>query len=87
MRPAFRARMFAPSLGIYEDPATGAAAAAFAGVLLRFARPADGRHDVVIKQGCEMKRPGSITLSITVSDHQSLARLLAVKLPSSRKGA
>ena len=28
----FHARMFAPNLGLMEDPATGSAAAAFAGV-------------------------------------------------------
>ena len=35
----FHARMFAPSYGIVEDPATGSAAAAFAGVLSPFRRP------------------------------------------------
>ena len=43
----FHARMFAPRLGIYEDPATGSAAAAFTGVLHHFMptgkRLADGR--------------------------------------------
>ena len=36
-RPAhsFHARMFAPAMGILEDPATGSAVAAFAGVLAR----------------------------------------------------
>ena len=66
---AFHARMFAPRLGVYEDPATGSAAAAFAGVLLRFAPPADGDHDVVIEQGYELGRPSLITLSLTVRDH------------------
>ena len=41
---AFHARMFAPRLGIYEDPATGSAAAAFAGVHADRQRLADGRH-------------------------------------------
>lgn len=63
---AFHARMFAPRLGVYEDPATGSAVAAFAGALLRFAPPADGEHDVVIEQGYEMGRPSQITLSVTV---------------------
>ena len=36
---AFHARMFAPRLGIIKDPATGAAVAAFAGVLAHFPRP------------------------------------------------
>ena len=36
----YRARMFASGWGIREDPATGSAAAAFAGIVMRFARPA-----------------------------------------------
>lgn len=67
---AFHARMFAPRLGVYEDPATGSAAAAFAGALMRFAPPGDGEHDVVIEQGYEMGRPSLITLSVTVRNGQ-----------------
>jgi trans-2,3-dihydro-3-hydroxyanthranilate isomerase len=67
---AFHARMFAPLLGVFEDPATGAAAAAFAGALLRFAPPPEGEHDVVIEQGYELGRPSLITLSLTVRSHQ-----------------
>jgi trans-2,3-dihydro-3-hydroxyanthranilate isomerase len=62
----FHARMFAPGLGIQEDPATGAAAAAFAGVVMDIARPADGDHRFVIEQGYEMGRPSQIELGITV---------------------
>jgi trans-2,3-dihydro-3-hydroxyanthranilate isomerase len=64
---AFHARMFAPRLGIREDPATGAAAAAFAGVYWRFARPSDGCRELIIEQGYEMGRPSLIRLSITVT--------------------
>ena len=39
---ALHARMFAPRLGVYEDPETGSAAAAFGGALLRFGRPSMG---------------------------------------------
>jgi trans-2,3-dihydro-3-hydroxyanthranilate isomerase len=67
---AFHARMFAPRLGVHEDPATGAAAAAFAGALLRFAPPPEGEHDVVIEQGYELRRPSLITLSLTVRNRQ-----------------
>lgn len=67
---AFHARMFAPRLGVYEDPATGSAAAAFAGVLLRFAPPAEGEHELAIEQGYEMGRPSLITLSVTVRNGQ-----------------
>ncbi len=64
---AFHARMFAPALGIKEDPATGSAAAALAGVLAAFERPADGRHTYVIEQGFEMGRPSAITLALDVA--------------------
>jgi len=67
---AFHARMFAPRLGVNEDPATGAAAAAFAGALLRFAPPGEGEHDVVIEQGYEMGRPSLITLSVSMQNGQ-----------------
>lgn len=57
---AFHARMFAPAMGIAEDPATGSAAAAFAGVIARFDDPPDGLHSAVIEQGYEMGRPSNI---------------------------
>ncbi|MGE3247057.1 MAG: PhzF family phenazine biosynthesis protein [Beijerinckiaceae bacterium] len=60
------ARMFAPPFGITEDPATGGAAAAFAGVCMEFEQPGDGEHQVVIEQGLEMGRPSEIVLSMTV---------------------
>jgi trans-2,3-dihydro-3-hydroxyanthranilate isomerase len=62
----FHARMFAPRLGIPEDPATGSAAAAFAGVITRFARPADGEHEFVIEQGQDMGRPSLLRLFLTI---------------------
>jgi trans-2,3-dihydro-3-hydroxyanthranilate isomerase len=67
---AFHARMFAPPLGVPEDPATGSAAAAFAGVLSRFARLGDGEHAYVIEQGYEMGRPSLIRLFVTMRDRQ-----------------
>jgi trans-2,3-dihydro-3-hydroxyanthranilate isomerase len=69
---AFHARMFAPGLGIAEDPATGSAAAALAGVVATFDQPADGRHTYVIEQGFEMGRPSAITLALGI-DHGLLA--------------
>ena len=58
--------MFAPSLGIPEDPATGAAAAAFAGVCMDYEKPGDGEHQIVIEQGFAMGRPSLITLGMRV---------------------
>lgn len=59
---AFRARMFAPEIGIVEDPATGSAAAAFAGVLAAYEDLPDGWHTLPILQGVEMGRPSLIGL-------------------------
>ena len=64
---AFHARMFAPDFGVREDPATGSAAAAFADVIMRFAKPKDGEHSFVIEQGDAMGRPSRITLSMSVA--------------------
>lgn len=64
----YRARMFAPGLGIAEDPATGAAAAAFPSVLLDGEARVDGAHRVRIDQGVEMGRHSCIHLGFTVRE-------------------
>jgi trans-2,3-dihydro-3-hydroxyanthranilate isomerase len=74
---AFHARMFAPLGGILEDPATGSAVAAFAGVLAHFTRIADGAHELVIEQGYEMGRPSLIRLSMTIKGGQLTAGAIA----------
>jgi trans-2,3-dihydro-3-hydroxyanthranilate isomerase len=61
---AFHARMFAPGMGVPEDPATGSAAAAFAGVLAP--RLGEGTHTIAIEQGYEMGRPSLIRLVAVV---------------------
>jgi trans-2,3-dihydro-3-hydroxyanthranilate isomerase len=63
---SWRSRMFAPPAGIPEDPATGGAAAAFAGTIMTFERPVDGRHQHIIAQGVEMGRPSEIVLTLEV---------------------
>ncbi|WP_131114140.1 PhzF family phenazine biosynthesis protein [Lichenihabitans psoromatis] len=63
-----RARMFAPNMGIAEDPATGGAVAAFAGVLLHYGDLADGDHAFIIEQGFELGRPSLIELGLTLRD-------------------
>ena len=62
----FHARMFAPNLGVSEDPATGSAAAAFAAVTARFDTPRDGLHKKIIEQGFEMGRPSFIEMSMLI---------------------
>jgi trans-2,3-dihydro-3-hydroxyanthranilate isomerase len=54
---SIRARMFAPALGIGEDPATGSAAAALAGYLGARDRAKDGTLRWIVEQGFEMGRP------------------------------
>ena len=53
-------RMYAPSMGIPEDPATGAAGAALAGFL--GSRAGDGSHAWRLAQGVEMGRPSRLML-------------------------
>jgi trans-2,3-dihydro-3-hydroxyanthranilate isomerase len=62
----FHVRMFAPGAGIPEDPATGAGAAAFAGLLAASGRNGDGEHTIRIEQGYEMGRPSLIELGLIV---------------------
>jgi trans-2,3-dihydro-3-hydroxyanthranilate isomerase len=57
-----RVRVFAPWAGVDEDPATGSAAAAFAGYLARRQRPVDGTARWKVEQGVEMKRPSFIEI-------------------------
>lgn len=59
-----RARMFAPGLGIPEDPATGSAAASLAGFLTPRADPGDSSLHWTIFQGVEMGRPSKLELEV-----------------------
>ena len=73
----FHARMFAPGFGISEDPATGLAAAALAGVIRRFDGPPAGSHRYVIEQGFEMGRPSLIGLEIDLDGGEIVAARIA----------
>jgi len=61
---AWRVRMFAPDAGVPEDPATGSAAAAFAGWLASYAPQAARRSQYTLLQGEEIGRPSRIDLGI-----------------------
>lgn len=63
---SFHARMFAPDMGIAEDPATGGAVAAMSGAIHHFDALADGHHALMIEQGVEMGRPSYIHLHLDV---------------------
>ena len=62
----FHARMFGPSHGIPEDPATGSAVASLAGALVHYDKPLDGTNAVTVAQGVEMGRPSRIMLEMEV---------------------
>ncbi|TGP59075.1 PhzF family phenazine biosynthesis protein, partial [Mesorhizobium sp. M2D.F.Ca.ET.225.01.1.1] len=63
---AFHVRMIVPGSPSYEDPATGSAAAAFAGAIMHFDGPTDGISQLWIEQGLEMGRPSRIRLELNV---------------------
>jgi trans-2,3-dihydro-3-hydroxyanthranilate isomerase len=66
----FAARMFAPSLGAAEDPATGSAVAALVGLLADHCGVENGKFDYVLRQGREMGRPSEISLRFTIENGQ-----------------
>lgn len=70
----FSARMFAPRLGIEEDPATGAAVAALAGFLAREA--SDSKLSWTVSQGVDMGRPSILRLEA----EQHSGRLTTVRV-------
>ncbi|MGF1561209.1 MAG: PhzF family phenazine biosynthesis protein [Geminicoccaceae bacterium] len=53
-------RMFAPLHGIPEDPATGSAAVALAGLRAAYKKPAEGSFTFTMAQGVEMGRPSRL---------------------------
>jgi trans-2,3-dihydro-3-hydroxyanthranilate isomerase len=63
-----RARMFAHEFAITEDPATGSAAAAFAGYLARRSWHKEGTLRWTIEQGFEMGRPSILYLEADLAD-------------------
>jgi trans-2,3-dihydro-3-hydroxyanthranilate isomerase len=63
-------RMFAPGLGVPEDPATGSAAGALGAYLVhnRVVEPREGVATIVVEQGIEIGRPSSIQVEISVAE-------------------
>jgi len=55
-----RARMFAPLSGVPEDPATGSANCALAGLLAHYNEKSNGSFSWRIAQGVEMGRPSTL---------------------------
>jgi trans-2,3-dihydro-3-hydroxyanthranilate isomerase len=55
----WKTRMFAPALGVVEDPATGSAAGPLAAFLARHGRLGFG-EEIEIRQGAEIGRPSTL---------------------------
>jgi trans-2,3-dihydro-3-hydroxyanthranilate isomerase len=69
----YHARMFAPALGVAEDPATGSAAAAFAGLLAAHGGLGEGEHTTTIEQGYAMGRPSLMRLTLELRSGRLVA--------------
>ncbi len=63
----YRARMYMPTGGVAEDPATGAATVLLAAQLLSAEQLKDGSHRWQLEQGYEMGRPSNLTLEADVA--------------------
>ena len=73
----YRARMFSPTAGIPEDPATGSATALLASQLLENNALKDGTTTLHLQQGVEMGRPSDLRLTIDVAKDQLQAVRIA----------
>lgn len=63
-KAAYQARLFAPTAGIPEDPATGSAAAILAAQLWASGALLPGETSLELAQGMEMGRPSTIGLTM-----------------------
>ncbi|MGJ8625667.1 MAG: PhzF family phenazine biosynthesis protein [Sulfitobacter sp.] len=66
--PEFSVRMFSPTAGIPEDPATGSASALLASQLLANGAINDGENRFALIQGEDMGRPSQISLTVTAQN-------------------
>lgn len=63
----YRARMYSPTAGIPEDPATGSASAILSAQLLAAGALVEGESRFTLHQGVEMGRPSEIGLTVRVT--------------------
>jgi trans-2,3-dihydro-3-hydroxyanthranilate isomerase len=69
-------RMFAPGLGVAEDPATGGASGPLGSYLVKYGLVAPDRaHDMVSLQGVAMGRPSRIYITITSDPQGAITRV------------
>ena len=64
----YHVRMFAPDAGVWEDAATGSAAAALPGQIALSQTIPNGDHQWIIEQGIEMGRPSRIEADVNISN-------------------
>lgn len=76
---SYRARVYAPTGGIPEDPATGSATVQFAAQLLVAESLEAGTHTWYLEQGYEMGRPSELKLEADVN----FGKLTAVRVGGS----
>ena len=67
-------RMFAPGIGVPEDPATGSAAGALGAYLVAngIVEPEGGVASIVVEQGLEIDRPSRIEVEIAVGETKEI---------------
>lgn len=75
----FQARMFSPTAGIPEDPATGSAKAILAAQLRASGEITKGIQYFTLRQGVEMGRPSELSLTVEASE----TALLSVSIKGS----
>jgi trans-2,3-dihydro-3-hydroxyanthranilate isomerase len=70
-------RMFAPGLGVTEDPATGSASGALGAYLVRHGvvRPEEGRARIVVEQGLEIQRPSIIRVEVRTGPQDEITEV------------
>ena len=70
-------RMFAPGLGVPEDPATGSAAGALGAYLTknRVINPVDGQVSLTVEQGIEIARPSRIHVEVETDSAGEVAEV------------
>jgi len=78
-------RVFAHSLGIPEDPATGSANGCLAGYLVEYAYYGEGKIDVRVEQGYEIDRPSLLLLQAAQNEGE-IAVLVGGKVVMVAKG-
>lgn len=70
-------RMFAPGIGVPEDPATGSAAGALGAYLVKYelVKPEKGAAKITVEQGLEISRPSRIEVEISVNEADEISEV------------